>query len=290
MNPLRILWVKVGGLWPLTTGGRLRTFHIVSELSKRHRVTLLTSHGPGDDADALRKNLPECERVVSLPHAPPKQGSAGFAAALACSWASPLPVDLWKWRVPGLRRTAARLLAVHHFDVCIADFLVAVPNLPRPWPVPVVLFEHNVEHMIWQRLTHAAPLWQRPVLEVEWRKVRRYEARACAEAALTLAVSEHDRAVLSEAAPRALVRAVPTGVDTTYFKPNGVAERPGHLVFTGSMEWYPNEDGILYFIDAILPAKWWVGGATAVDAIRRPIRRRSGGASPRACSGFRRSA
>src|SRR5690606_32952276 len=30
--PLRILWVKVGGLWPANTGGRLRSYHIISEL------------------------------------------------------------------------------------------------------------------------------------------------------------------------------------------------------------------------------------------------------------------
>ena len=29
---------------------------------------------------------------------------------------------------------------------------------------------------------------------------------------------------------------------------------PHRLVFTGSMDWYPNEDAVLHFIDAILPA------------------------------------
>ncbi len=50
---MRILWVKVGGLWSLNTGGRLRSFHIISELSRRHRVTLLATHGPGDIQEGL---------------------------------------------------------------------------------------------------------------------------------------------------------------------------------------------------------------------------------------------
>jgi hypothetical protein len=45
---LRIVWVKIGGLWPPTSGGRLRSFHTLAELSKRHRVTLLTTHDTGD--------------------------------------------------------------------------------------------------------------------------------------------------------------------------------------------------------------------------------------------------
>jgi glycosyltransferase involved in cell wall biosynthesis len=43
-------------------------------------------------------------------------------------------------------------------------------------------------------------------------------------------------------------------VDTDYFRPSGaVAQEPSDLVFTGSMDWMPNEDGILWFVDEILP-------------------------------------
>ena len=251
---MRILWLKPGGLWPLNTGGRLRSFHTVSELARRHRVVLLTTHGPQEDPEELAARLPNCERVCSLPHRPPKQGSARLLAALARSWLSDMPVDVWKWRVPRLRREAARLVEDGEVDLCVADFLTAVPNVPLEGRVPVVLFEHNVEHVIWKRLAAAE---RRPLpkllLELEWRKMRGFEAAACARADLTLAVSEKDRAVLAENAPGAEIRAIPTGVDTSYFTPNGHHESPADLVFTGSMNWYPNEDGVLHFVDETLP-------------------------------------
>src|SRR5206468_1255321 len=75
----------------------------------------------------------------------------------------------------------------------------------------------------------------------------------CAQARVTIAASDADRELLAAAAPGASVRAVPTGVDIDYFAPDGVAEVPGRLVFTGSMDWYPNEDGIAHFIEAVLP-------------------------------------
>jgi len=251
---MRLVWVKVGGLWPLNTGGRARSFHIISELSQRHRVTLLTTHGRGDDPGGLAARLPQCERVVSIPHAAPKRGGAGFATALLGSWLSPYPVDLWRWRAPALRDEVRRLLAAGAADLCVADFLSAAVNVPLDGEAPVVLFEHNVEFMIWKRLSQVAPrAWRRALLEVEWRKMRRYEARACARASLTIAVSEEDRGLLAANAPEARVRTVPTGVDTSYFTPNGTREVPGRIVFTGSMDWYPNEDAILHFMDAILP-------------------------------------
>jgi glycosyltransferase involved in cell wall biosynthesis len=249
---MRLLWVKVGGLWPLDAGGRLRSFHIVRELSRRHALTVLTTHGPQDDPQAAAAQLPAC-RVVSFPHAAPKQGSPQFARALARSWLSPLPVDLWRWQVAGLREAAARQIQEGHTELCVADFLSAVPNLP-PGRIPVVLFQHNVEHVIWQRLAglERKP-WRRALLEIEWRKLRRFEAGACAAAAHTVAVSEADRSALAALAPRSQISAIPTGVDTAYFHANGARPRPARLVFSGSMDWYPNEDAMVHFIDAILP-------------------------------------
>ncbi len=252
--PLRILWVKVGGLWPLNTGGRLRTFHTIAELSRRHQVMLVTTHAPGDDGHALGARLPECERVISLPHAPTKVGSAAFVLATTRSWLSPLPLDVWRWRIPAVRQEVERLLATGGFDLCVADFLVAVPNVPLGGPVPVVLFEHNVEHVIWKRLAQTpGPAWRRALLELEWRKMRRFEAAACTRATLTLAVSEADRTLLAATAPGARVAAVETGVDIAYFAPNGWHEKPATIVFTGSLDWYPNEDAVLHFVNEILP-------------------------------------
>ena len=250
---MNILWVKIGGLWPLNVGGRLRSFHILSELSQRHRVTVLTTHAPSEDPDAAAKHLPNC-RVASFPHAAPKAGSVQFAGALARSWMSPLPVDVMKWRVPALQAEVERTLGSGAIDVCVADFLHAAANVPLDSSVPVVLFAHNVEHVIWKRLAaNENRLWRRALLEIEWRKVRRSERDACSRSRSVVAVSPVDAASLTENAPRANVRSIATGVDTSYFVANGTPEATAHLVFTGAMDWYPNEEAMMFFIAEILP-------------------------------------
>jgi len=250
---MRILWVKVGGLWPLNTGGRLRSFHILAELTRRHRVTLVTTHGLRDDPAGLAAQLVACE-VISLPYAAPKQGSARFVGAVLGSWLSPLPVDLWRWRIPAVRKEVERLIRGAKFDLCVADFLHATPNVPLDGPLPTILFAHNVEHIIWQRLGRIETRpWRRALLELEWRKMRRYEAQACTRARVTVAVSDADRLLLASHAPEASVCTIPTGVDTTYFTPNGSHENRAAVVFTGSMDWFPNEDGILHFTEAVFP-------------------------------------
>jgi protein-tyrosine-phosphatase/glycosyltransferase involved in cell wall biosynthesis len=271
---VKIVWVKVGGLWPLETGGRLRSFHLVSELSRRHSITLLTTHGRADDPGELARRLPRCE-VVSFPFDIPKRASAAFARALLQSWLSPLPVDLLKFRVPALAMEVRRRIEEGGLDLCVADFLSATVNVPLPGPLPVLFFAHNVEHVIWRRLgaVEARP-WRRAALAIEWRKMRRAEGRVCARAHLTVAVSEADAAILAAGAPGATVHAVPTGVDASYFTPDGTAPAGPSLVFTGSMDWYPNEDAVLHFLKSILPrVRDQVPGASFSVVGRNPTAR-----------------
>jgi len=266
---MNILWVKVGGLWPANIGGRLRSFHIISELSKRHRVTVLTTHAPGENGEELQKRLSGCERVIAFPFAAPKVGSMAFVSALARSWMSPLPVDLWKWRVPALRAEAEWILGTGAIDVCVADFLHAMPNLPSNGSVPTILFAHNVEAMIWKRLASSEPrALRRALLRIEARKMRRSERTACARSRGVLAVSPDDARRLGNA------QAIPTGVDTEYFAANGTPQREHHLIFTGAMDWFPNEDAMLFFMSEILPAiRRQVPDVTMTIAGRNPSER-----------------
>jgi glycosyltransferase involved in cell wall biosynthesis len=251
---MRILWVKMGGLWPATTGGRVRSLNTISELARGHQVTVITTHGQGDDPEGLTQQLAHCESVISVPYAVPKRGSAAFAAALAGSWFSHYPVDLWKWRVDAVRREVHKALAKGDVDLCIADFLFAAANVPMPANVPVLLFEHNVEYLIWHRLANLETTgWKRALFEMEWRKVRACEREAVRCAALTIAVSDDDRDRLAAMSPGSRVVSIPTGVNTGYFTPRRDAEVPTRLVFSGSMDWHPNEDAVCYFVDTILP-------------------------------------
>jgi glycosyltransferase involved in cell wall biosynthesis len=272
---MRILWVKMGGLWPSTTGGRVRSLRTISELSRRHPVTVITTHGPGDDPEGLARSLSHCDRVISLPYTPPKRGSAAFPAAVMRSWMSRYPVDLWKWHVPEVREQVSALLTSGNVDLCVADFLFAAMNVPTGGRTPVVLFEHNVEYQIWQRLAalERRP-WIRALFELEWRKLRAREAEACQQADLTIAVSEDDRRRLEQIAPGIRAASIPTGVDVDYFRPDPAAERPAHLVFSGSMDWHPNEDAVLHFVDAILPRiRAEISGATFTVVGRNPTAR-----------------
>ena len=68
-----------------------------------------------------------------------------------------------------------------------------------------------------------------------------------------LTVSETDRNAFARFVAPTKLTAIPTGVDVDHFQAMPVEETANSLVFTGSMDWLPNEDAILYFVDTILP-------------------------------------
>jgi hypothetical protein len=212
---MRILWVKIGGLWPPDSGARSRSFQAISELSRRNEVILLTTHRCFDERAELRKALPSCRRVESIRYSGPKARSLRFAAALARSWLSPLPASLLRWRSRELQQGIARALSGGALDFCIVDSLASLANFPRRSSVPLVLFEPEVEHLVWKRLAGAErnPV-KRAALELEWRKTQRYEARSCGRVRLTLTACEKDRALLASSAPEAPFRVLSAGADS----------------------------------------------------------------------------
>jgi glycosyltransferase involved in cell wall biosynthesis len=82
--------------------------------------------------------------------------------------------------------------------------------------------------------------------------MERFERQACRRFGGVVAVSEMDRAVF-EAYGALRTFTIPTAVDSDYFRPGAEAAEAKELIFTGSMDWLPNEDAIMYFADEILP-------------------------------------
>jgi len=79
------------------------------------------------------------------------------------------------------------------------------------------------------------------------------ERRYLQKADHVIAVSENDREAFTRFLDPQKVTVTQTGADTEFFQPSGEQEMPNSLLFTGSMDWLPNEDGIFYFANEIFP-------------------------------------
>jgi glycosyltransferase involved in cell wall biosynthesis len=132
-----------------------------------------------------------------------------------------------------------------------------------------------VEAQIWLRHYQVSknPLW-RAVSWREYKAIARLERLYLGLADHVLTVSQKDLDIFSAYIPREKMTLVETGVDVDYFKPAPQHEKPHTLVFTGSMDWTPNEDGILWFVESVLPlVRKEIPNTQLVIVGRKPSRR-----------------
>jgi sugar transferase (PEP-CTERM/EpsH1 system associated) len=255
---MKILWLNAGLLLPLDKGGKLRTWHLMRHLAARHDISYLSFADPSQ-TDADREGMREvASHLVTIPRTDPAKGTLRFYLDVARYIVDNTPYAVAKYRSEAFRSALEHLLSSGSFDAVVCDFLPPVVNLPEHLPCPAILFTHNVEAEIWRRhAENATNPAARFLLTQQWRRMLRFEQQALARFDLILAVSDADRQTFERLYPDALktpAHVVSTGVDTTYFAPVPAARvRRSHLVFTGSMDWLPNEDGMLYFVREILP-------------------------------------
>jgi glycosyltransferase involved in cell wall biosynthesis len=246
---------------------------MLKELRREHHVTYLTLDDGSAPAEASALAAEYCQELVRVPHRTRAKFSPGFYGELVSNLFSPLPYFMKKYESPGMRREIERLVGGGGFDVLICDFLQPSVNVPERLPIATVLFQHNVEAMIWKRhyevQTNPA---KKAYLYGQWRKAHAYERDACRRFDAVVAVSREDRETMRQAYGIDSVEDVPTGVDTEFFRPRGETARdPHNLVFTGSMDWLPNEDAIQFFTKEIMPRiKREVPGATLTVVGRNP--------------------
>jgi polysaccharide biosynthesis protein PslH len=250
---LKIVWVKVGGLVPLDTGGKIRSYHILRELSRRHDVTFFTSYAEHhDDIHGALDHV--FARVIRYPLRVPRPRSFGHLSNYARGFFSKQPHQFLRYHNSQVTLGLRHLLEKEKFDVVICDFLAAAGVIPWHFLTPKVLFTHNVEALIWKRQFAVArnPLWK-AICWREYRTTALAERRYLKLADHVLTVSETDRDHFARTIETSKITVIPTGVDLDFFRPTDGEEQPNTLVFTGSMDYMPNEDGICYFVEQILP-------------------------------------
>ena len=252
---MKILWLKTELLHPVDKGGKIRSYNMLKELKRSCHITYLTLDDGTADHGARELANEYCHELVCVPHQQREKFTAGFYGELLLNLASDLPYAIKKYQSAAMRQEIATRVAHEDFDVVVCDFLAPAVNVPPRLNCRSVLFQHNVEAMIWKRHYEVqSNVAKKAYLYRQWQKMLAFEAKSCLEFDSVVAVSREDRELMQQQYRVEQIYDVPTGVDTEYFRPSGrVKLQPQNLVFTGSMDWLPNEDAIRYFTSQIMP-------------------------------------
>lgn len=251
---MRILWVKTGKLLPLDSGGKLRTYNILRQLAATHDLTYLSYYGGERDVEYERDILDHLPGTVCVhTGAPESERERRLDFLRKLYWRAPYTVS--RFTHPKVQQLLAEWLPQRRFDVAVCDFMASTLNFPRRLDTPTVLFQHNVETVLWERRARVESRWlDRVASEIEYAKMRRHEPAQVRRFHHVIAVSEQDRQAMAWMVDPSRISVVPTGVDLKTFQYDPAARPEGPVVvFTGSMDWNANIDGVEYFCRDIWP-------------------------------------
>lgn len=249
---MRILHITPGFQHPAVRGPH-RHYHFLRELAASHDVTLLTLIREHVSDEALREVGAFADRLV----------------AFNVNGAAPRPARGWVGRVPAVGRRFEKNIQVHggvremrgalrrltargDYDVVLFHGKSVFPAIGGWRGLPIVVdFCDATSMRIASRLRKAGPAeW--PLLWMRYRQVRRLEQKLLDLTPHRAFISPRDRAAVLGADDASPI--VPNGVDLDYWRRRDPTPPPvDRVVFTGVMDYQPNDDAAGWLIDAILP-------------------------------------
>lgn len=237
--------------WPLDTGKKIRTHNLLRRLEKKFSITYVCYGEAADSIPGMERT-----RLVTIPSTILPQKGVRFYLSLLGNLLSSRPYVVQRHYSERFVGVVDQLIQSGSFDLIHCEWTPYTENIRKHVErIPSVLSAHNVEAQIWERywLTERNFL-KRIYIYVQWQKLLKYEMYWSPKYREISVVSGPDRLVFENRYGCRRVNVVPNGVDQEYFAPRkDISPAPHSLVFTGSMDWRPNQDGVRYFIRDVLP-------------------------------------
>jgi glycosyltransferase involved in cell wall biosynthesis len=250
----RLAFISPIFLFPNDAGGKIRTTNILRGLKGGAFDITLASAATEEQA---RKWAPEIEGICD-------EFIAWQPSAVRPRWRraldllDELPVNIVNDRTAAGIAAVQALAARTDIDLLVFDFVHSAVLRPQALACPSVCFTHNVEAEIFARHASQAlnPMWRR-LWAAQHAKMKRYECDVLRRFDTVIAVSDRDAQAFRKDYGIANARAIPTGVDLDFFAfqdpPPVARDTPPTVVFTGTMDWVANIDGVQFFLKEVWP-------------------------------------
>jgi polysaccharide biosynthesis protein PslH len=258
---LSILYVSPMPASPPRFGAQARIHGLMTQLARRHDLTAVMQVDSEFDAGECRRAMQAfCRDVVLVPRPSVGEGLPKRLLQLQ-SLASTRSLERRLASGPEMQRALDRVLRAKRFDLVNLEFSFlgecalrqAPPNerLPR-----LVVDSHNIDYELARQYARAGRrLAHRLYAEANWRKLRREELRTYRDADGVYLCSAEDERRLLDVIPAARTAVIPNAADVEYYQPrSGDPPADGRtVVFFGLLDYAPNVDGAMYFVQKIWP-------------------------------------
>ena len=257
--------------YPLEKGDKLRAFNQIKQLAKHNEIVLcaLNDDSKVNEQDAFHALQPFCQSINFIKISKPQ-----ILLGLIRAFFKGLPLQCGYFYNRKAARKIDALIAKHKPDILYGQ-LLRVAEYIRYRNLPKTIDYQDIFSYGMKRCADIASFVTRPIFNMEYRRLKRYEAAIFEDFEVKTIISEPDRDLFPHKR-RNEILVIPNGVDHDYFKPQE-REKRYDLVFTGNMSYPPNVNAVDYLANEILPLVWknlpnvklYIAGATPDPKVKK---------------------
>ena len=160
-----------------------------------------------------------------------------------------------RFQLPEVRKALFHHLENNQYDIIqiegpyLGNFL---PEIRKRSKAKIVFRSHNVEYEIWKRKAQSEknPL-KKWYMNVLYKRIRRFEIAVMLSSDLMVTVSERDEEILRSHNFNKPSISIPSGINVNDYRCQK-APVEKKICFIGALDWMPNQEGLLWFIDNVL--------------------------------------
>lgn len=249
--------------YPPHQGTSLRNFHIIRGLAQACEVSLLSFLEPGQSvaAEQIGPLAELCRTIETVPVSPRTTGKR-----LQQLLATRRPDMAHRLFSPAFNVRLLQMLQAEKYDIVQIEGIELARYLPvirHGSPRSKIVFDdHNAETEL-QRRNFLTDLrqprrWVAAAYSAEQvRRLRKFERWVCQQADWVTAVSHPDKVHLEKLTNgRTPITVIPNSLDVPQFQLEAANAIPSDIVFSGKMDYRPNVDAVLWFVDEVWPRVW----------------------------------
>jgi len=268
---LRILFLAQRVPYPPHRGDKITTYHEIKHLSRSHEVVVACL---ADGVEDLRHDgglKPFVRAIEAIPVSPAKARIRALASIVTGS-----PLTLAYYREPALFDRIRNLVRSYSFDLILAYSSSMAQYAEEFNDVPRIMQFADLDSVKWRFYAECHSIPWRWIFALEAERLLRYERRIGTTFSHSLLCTPQEVDDFRRLIPEGRVSLVGNGVDLDYFQPSDGPTSPSSLIFVGTLDYFPNVDGVVWFCRQILPlirtrvpdATFTICGARPSRAIR----------------------
>ena len=173
-----------------------------------------------------------------------------------------------------------KLLKKKEFDIIQLEGLYVCPYIPlirKYSDAKIVYRAHNIEHEIWERTAAMSSGLKRLYLKILSKRIKIFEKSFINSYDLLVPITERDGIMLDKLGNKKPMHVSPTGIESTVLIPHSKNLEHPSLFHIGSLDWAPNQEGLIWFIERCWPKiheqfpdlKFYIAGRNAPDWLVR---------------------